>query len=126
MARQVAASDSVLEESNFSKGIIRDTPRTLIPNGGVYDASDFLLHQPGVAIKRGGTSYAGPALAGLGSIYSLATSDKARKMPGTYATLAGAGIGGAVLAGGLANAWNPVGWALLGAGALSNLFGWEL
>lgn len=30
----------------------------------MYDAADFLLHQPGIAIKRGGTAYAGPALTG--------------------------------------------------------------
>lgn len=51
-------------EMDFSKGIIRDSPRTAIPSGGVYDSADFLLHQPGIAIKRGGTSYAGPALTG--------------------------------------------------------------
>jgi hypothetical protein len=75
VARQAAISDSVLEESNFSKGIIRDTPRTLIPSGGVYDASDFLLHQPGVAIKRGGTSYAGPALGAKSYAQGVVWSD---------------------------------------------------
>jgi hypothetical protein len=52
----------VVVESDFSKGIIRDSPRVSIPNGGVYDSTDFLLHQPGLAQKRGGTSYPGPAL----------------------------------------------------------------
>ena len=42
--------------------MVRDTPRVGIPVGHVYDAADYLLHQPGVAQKRGGTSYAGPAL----------------------------------------------------------------
>lgn len=50
-------------EADFSKGMIRDAPRSSIPVGGVYDSADFLLHQPGVAIKRGGTTYAGPASA---------------------------------------------------------------
>lgn len=49
-------------EGDFSRGIVRDSPRTAIPSGAVYDSADYLLHQPGVAIKRGGTSYAGPAL----------------------------------------------------------------
>ena len=33
-----------------------------MPEGSVYDSQDFLLHQPGIAQKRGGTSYAGPAM----------------------------------------------------------------
>lgn len=49
-------------EADWSKGMVRDSPRPSIPSAGVYDAADFLLHQPGIAIKRGGTSYAGPAL----------------------------------------------------------------
>lgn len=49
-------------ESTLTRGMIRDTARVAIPEGGVYDSADFLLHQPGVAIKRGGTSYAGPAM----------------------------------------------------------------
>ncbi len=51
-------------QADESKGIVRDSPRVAIPEIAVYDAADFLLHQPGVAIKRGGTSYAGPALSG--------------------------------------------------------------
>jgi hypothetical protein len=51
-----------LLSADTSKGIVRDAPRTAIPDAGVYDAADYLLHEPGVAIKRGGTSYAGPAL----------------------------------------------------------------
>jgi hypothetical protein len=41
--------------------MIRDAPPTSIPSGGLYAAADFLLHQPGLMQKRGGTSYAGPA-----------------------------------------------------------------
>lgn len=48
---------------DWSKGMVRDAPRTAIPANGVYDAADFLFHQPGRAMKRGGTSYAGPAFA---------------------------------------------------------------
>ena len=51
-------------EADFSRGIIRDAPRIAIPPGGVYDSADLLLHEPGMAFKRGGTSYAGPALTG--------------------------------------------------------------
>lgn len=49
-------------EAHFDRGMIRDAARVTIPNGGIYDAADFLLNKPGVAQKRGGTSYAGPAL----------------------------------------------------------------
>jgi hypothetical protein len=50
--------------ADFSKGMVRDTARIAIPDGSVYDSADYLLDQPGVARKRGGTSYAGPALTG--------------------------------------------------------------
>lgn len=49
-------------EADFSQGIFRDVPRTSIPPGGVYDALDFLLHEPGKAFKRGGWAYASDAL----------------------------------------------------------------
>lgn len=49
-------------EGDFSRGMVRDMPRIDIPPGGVYDAADYLLHQPGLAKKRGGTAYAGPAM----------------------------------------------------------------
>lgn len=42
--------------------MVRDAPRDSIPESSVYDSRDFLLDQPGLARKRGGTSYAGPAL----------------------------------------------------------------
>jgi hypothetical protein len=44
-------------EGDFSRGIVRDLPRSSIPAGGAYDAVDYLLDQPAVARKRGGTSY---------------------------------------------------------------------
>lgn len=46
--------DAVQIEANFSRGIVRDSARSLIPEGGVYDAVDFMLEQPGRAYKRGG------------------------------------------------------------------------
>lgn len=49
-------------DGDVSKGIVRDAPRSSLPAGSLYDAADFLLHEPGVAIKRGGTAYAGPAM----------------------------------------------------------------
>lgn len=61
---QKGRSAFTLIEADTSRGIVRDAPRTAIPQGSVYDASDFLLHQPGLVQKRGGTSYAGPALTG--------------------------------------------------------------
>lgn len=51
-------------DADVSKGIVRDAPRSSLPPGALYDSADFLLHEPGVAIKRGGTAYAGPALTG--------------------------------------------------------------
>ena len=47
-------------QADFSLGMFRDESRVAIPPGGVYDAADYFLHKPGVAFKRGGTSYAGP------------------------------------------------------------------
>lgn len=49
-------------QADFSKGMVRDTAREAIPPGSVYDSADYLLHLPGVAQKRGGTAYAGPAM----------------------------------------------------------------
>lgn len=61
-------------DADWSRGMIRDAPRTAIPAGGLYDSSDFLLHQQGIMIKRGGTSYAGPAFAAgssaIGVVYA--------------------------------------------------------
>lgn len=51
-------------QADWSRGIIRDVARDALPPGSVYDSADYLLHQPGVAQKRGGTVYAGPALTG--------------------------------------------------------------
>ena len=51
-------------EADFSRGNIRDAPRIAIPPGGVYDSADLLLYEPGMAFKRGGTSYAGQPLNG--------------------------------------------------------------
>lgn len=49
-------------DGDWSKGIVRDAPRASIPPGGVYNSVDFLLETPGLAYKRGGTIYAGPAM----------------------------------------------------------------
>lgn len=46
-----------LVESDWSRGIVKDLPRSSIPPGGLYDAVDFLCDQPGVLRKRGGTAY---------------------------------------------------------------------
>jgi hypothetical protein len=50
-------SDRPEVEADFSRGIVRDLPRSSIPVGGVYDAIDFLVDQPGLLRKRGGTAY---------------------------------------------------------------------
>lgn len=51
-----------LSETDFSRGIVRDMPLSSIPPGGLMDAVDFLLDQPGLAQKRGGTTYQSTAL----------------------------------------------------------------
>jgi hypothetical protein len=58
--------------ADFSKGMVRDTTRVAIPAGGVYDSADYLLDQPGLARKRGGTAYYGPALTGASYLVALA------------------------------------------------------
>src|SRR4051812_39106327 len=55
---------SVNVESDFSLGMKRDAPRSALPPGSVWNSTDFLLDQPGVARKRGGTAFASPALSG--------------------------------------------------------------
>jgi hypothetical protein len=88
------------------------TPETSsIPKNGVYDAADFLLHQPGIAIKRGGTSYAGPAF-GAGASRSgvvYAEFPAGSKLVGVnnsnalYTVTSGAttSLGGSTVAGGM-------------------------
>lgn len=44
-------------EQSYSRGIVRDTPRADIPAGGVYDAADYFLDQPGRAYGRGGFAF---------------------------------------------------------------------
>jgi hypothetical protein len=62
-ARNQAAPGYNLD-ADWSKGMVRDAPLTALPDGSCYDAIDFLLDQPGIARKRGGTVYAGPAMSG--------------------------------------------------------------
>jgi hypothetical protein len=51
-------------EADWSRGMIRDAPRTALPVSSVYDAADYILALPGLAYKRGGSAFAGPALTG--------------------------------------------------------------
>lgn len=53
-------TDGLIVEADWSRAVLRDLPRTAMPQGTVYDATDFLLHRPGIAEKRGGTTYYGP------------------------------------------------------------------
>lgn len=62
-------------DADWSKGMIRDAPRVAIPANGVYDSADFLLHQPGIAIKRGGTTYAGPVAGSTTSTKAVAYAE---------------------------------------------------
>lgn len=50
--------------ADWSKGMVRDAPRTAIPPSALYNSVDWLLHKPGIMQKRGGTEYAGPAMSG--------------------------------------------------------------
>lgn len=47
---------------DWSRGMVKDAPLDALPESAVYDATDFLLHQPARMMKRGGTSYAGPVM----------------------------------------------------------------
>lgn len=55
-------SASLNVAADWSAGMVKDAPRTALPENAVFDAQDFLLHRPGIMQKRGGTMYAGPAL----------------------------------------------------------------
>lgn len=50
-------SDSIFAEAEFSRGFVRDEPRSSIPTGGVFDIQDFLVDMPGMLWKRGGWRY---------------------------------------------------------------------
>jgi hypothetical protein len=64
MARPRALAPGYNLDADWSKGMVRDAPLTALPDGSCYDSIDYLLDQPGIARKRGGTVYAGPALGG--------------------------------------------------------------
>lgn len=49
-----------VEEANFASGMVRDVPRTAIPEGGVYRMRDYLCDKPGKVYKRGGSTFASP------------------------------------------------------------------
>lgn len=49
-------------ETDFSRGIVKDMPRSSIPAGGVFDSADYLFDMPGMARKRGGTGYQSSAI----------------------------------------------------------------
>lgn len=58
--------------ADWSRGIVRDAPRSAIPQSGLYDLVNGLVTLPGMIYKRGGTAYAGPAL--TGSSYAVGAS----------------------------------------------------
>lgn len=62
--RQGRAGAQNTVAADWSKGMVRDAPRTALPQNALYNSVDFLLHQPGLMYKRGGTAYAGPAMTG--------------------------------------------------------------
>ncbi len=67
--------DQSLTELDWSKGIVRDTPRHSIPPGGSYDLLDFLVDNSGMIYKRGGTSYQSDALTDQNDIIGIAAPE---------------------------------------------------
>jgi len=59
-------------QNDWSAGMVRDRPRNAIPPNGVYDIADYLVHQPGALIGRGGTSYYASGAAMTGATYAQA------------------------------------------------------
>src|SRR4051812_28364032 len=51
-------------EADFSRGLVRDLPRSSIPPGGLYDSTDYILDGAGRAFKRGGVAYFGDEMGG--------------------------------------------------------------
>lgn len=95
--------------------------QTVGPTVEAANAGSNAANAGSAAADAGGMSagqIAGPAIAAAASGYSLATSAKARRMPGNYMQLAGAGLSFTPAA--------PIGWGLMAAGTVSNLLGWEL
>lgn len=62
-------------QADWSRGMVRDTARVAIPPGSVYNSSDYLLHRPGVAMKRGGWTYAAPAMTGSSKAVAAVYAD---------------------------------------------------
>src|SRR5262245_24034552 len=65
--------DKTLVEQAWSRGIVRDRPRSVIPDGGIYDATDMLVERPGVAYKRGGWERHSAAIGSATSVSAVAT-----------------------------------------------------
>jgi hypothetical protein len=51
--------------------MVKDAPVAAIPTGALYDSVDFMLDKPGIAYKRGGTSYADFAAGTTASYYGM-------------------------------------------------------
>lgn len=66
----------LLLDVDWSRGQIRDAPRGAIPEGGVFNSVDYNLHRPGLAQKRGGTAYAGPAMTGATYAHTVAYMER--------------------------------------------------
>lgn len=98
-----------------------NTANTAGTIGPTIEAADAASNASSVAGEASGMSagqVAGPAIAAAASGYSLATSAKARRMPGNYMQLVGAGLAFTPAA--------PIGWGLMATGTVSNLLGWEI
>jgi hypothetical protein len=54
--------DTTVAEVDWSRGLVRDIPRSEIPPGGAYNLVDFFCDRPGMLYKRGGTAFQGGVL----------------------------------------------------------------
>lgn len=64
--------DNTITQADWSRGIVRDIPRSSIPDGGSYDLIDFFVDRPGMLYKRGGTSYLNTAISAQVAIVAVA------------------------------------------------------
>lgn len=73
--RRMMANKKEDLQSQFSRGMIRDLARHMLPQGAVWNAVDFIANLNGVPLrKRGGWVYASPALTSAASIRAMSWS----------------------------------------------------
>ena len=119
-ASGVAGQTGAIEGAGAIPGVTQGATEGTAALQGAAPVTDAAGAATSTAAGTGGMTLgqvAGP-LASAASIYSLASSDKARKMPGNYMTAVGGALSVTPLA--------PVGWAMMAGGTVANLFGWRV